>query len=106
MRTDSGRSGDDGLRKNLSGIAALALLFARGILLWLVIPLGSAVWVLVISWGRRVTLGEFLGWLDLNLVAALQRSLLVLLIQRPTVEFQPLRNMAGTVHRVRMNALL
>lgn len=82
----------------------LLLLFARGMLLWLVVPLGSVVWLLVISWRGKVTLGAFLGWLDLNLVAALQRSLLLLLFQRPTIEFQPWRKVR-TDHRMRMNDL-
>ncbi len=101
MSADANRSQKEVSLIGLSDIAALVLLLSRGLLLWLVVPLGSIVWALVISWRGKVSLGQFLGWLDLNLVAALQRSLLRLLLQRPTVEFQPLRNMAGTTHRMR-----
>ena len=59
-----------------SRAATLALLVVRGALLWVVIPLGLVVWVGLTPWvlPRRISLGQFWGWLDLNLVAGLQRS--------------------------------
>ena len=60
-----------------SRAAMLALLIVRGVLLWVVIPLGLVVWVGLTPWvlPRRISLGQFWGWLDLNLVAGLHRSI-------------------------------
>jgi hypothetical protein len=59
-------------------IGGLSLLLIRGLLLWLVVPLGLVLWLLLwpLLRARRVRLGQFLGWMDLNLVALLQHSLL------------------------------
>lgn len=57
--------------------ATFILLMIRGFLLWLMVPLGALVW-LVVSPAfikKGVTLGRFLGWLDWNLVVGLQRAL-------------------------------
>lgn len=42
-----------------------------GLLLWLVIPVSTVGWLLAFLslHRRRVTLGQFLGWVDLNLAA-------------------------------------
>jgi hypothetical protein len=59
-------------------IPGLALLVLHGILLWIVIPLGFLAWVLLRPWQHvhRFTLGQFLGWVDNNVIAALERSVL------------------------------
>ncbi|MFM9917985.1 hypothetical protein [Lacisediminihabitans sp. H27-G8] len=72
-------------REAIGVIPGLALLFVRGILLWIVIPLGFLAWVVFTPWlhGRRITLGQFLGWVDNNVVAARERSVLRPLFRRP-----------------------
>jgi len=53
------------------------LVLIRGFLLWVVVPLGAAVWL--VSWPywriKKIGVGQLLGWVDLNLVATLQRSI-------------------------------
>src|SRR5258708_39351616 len=68
-----------------SAMAFLALLFVRGVLLWLVIPLATIGWACAYPYfhHRRVILGQFLGWIDLNLVAFLERSILRTLFSSP-----------------------
>ena len=86
-------------REALGDLSALALLLARGILLWIIIPIGFTLWLLVFSWTVRLGLGEFLGWLDLNLIAALHRAMV-----RPfnwsRVEFVPARLIQTVTHRI------
>jgi hypothetical protein len=56
-------------------VAGTALLLVRGVFLWLLVPLGVCLWLVMVLVGRAdVGLGELLGWMDLNLVASLQRS--------------------------------
>jgi hypothetical protein len=51
--------------------AGVTLLLLRGVLLWLVIPVATCLWIIVRTVGRhrRLKLGQFLGWADLNLTA-------------------------------------
>ena len=83
-------------------IAGLALLILRGILLWIVIPLGFLAWVILTPWlhARRVTLGQFLGWDDNNLVAALERSVLRPLFRQPPQPWIPARDIERVQHRI------
>jgi hypothetical protein len=82
-------------------LSLLALFLIRGFLLWLVIPTGTLWWT--ITWPlqrrRRVRLGQFLGWADLNLVAAIQRTILRPLVQNPAKWF-PLRAVPQVTHRI------
>jgi hypothetical protein len=54
---------------------AVGFLVVRGMLLWLVVPAGACVWlVLAVPLRRRsVGMGAFVGWCDLNLIALLHR---------------------------------
>jgi hypothetical protein len=81
--------------------ANLVLLFLRGILLWLVVPVATISWlVLWIGLRRRgVSLGRFLGWVDLNLVAALSRTVLRPLFRNPA-RWVPVSDMPQVTHRV------
>ena len=88
-------------REALGDLSALALLLARGILLWIIIPIGFALWLLVFSWTVRLGLGEFLGWLDLNLIAALHRAM-VRPFNGSRVEFVPARLIQTVTHRIRV----
>ena len=86
-------------REALGDLSALALLLARGILLWIIIPIGFALWLLVFSWTARLGLGEFLGWLDLNLIAALHR-VMVRPFNGSRFEFVPVRLIPTVRHRI------
>jgi hypothetical protein len=80
------------------------MLMARGLLLWLLIPLGFLAWVLGSPWFllKHISLGQFLGWLDFNLFVALQRGPLRPFIAEPRVEWMPGSKMAQTEHRIRI----
>jgi len=81
--------------------AGLALLLVRGLLLWLVVPVVAVVWLVL--WPlfrlRHVSLGALLGWADLTLIAALQRSLLRIGTQAP-LEWTALRDVSTVTHRI------
>ena len=74
-------------------------------LLWILIPLGFVLWLLVFGWTARVGPAALLGWLDVNPLAALQR-----ILRRPLsgqlpmlrVEFVPLRRLQSMSHRVHL----
>lgn len=81
----------------------LTLLAVRGILLWIFIPLGFLLWLLAFSWISRVGLSAFLGWMDLNLLAALQRVLLRPVTKEssmPRIAFVPLTRLDSVRHRI------
>jgi hypothetical protein len=82
--------------------AGVALLLVRGVLLWIVVPPAFVCWlVLAIPLRRRgVTLGKFLGWVDLNLVAFLGRTILRPIVRTP-LPWVPAGEMAEVEHRLR-----
>lgn len=78
------------------------LLVVRGLLLWIVIPIGSFAWLLF-GWILGAGAGQFLGWLDLNLIAALQRVLVHRISGEwpmPRVAFVPIGMLRSVRHRV------
>jgi hypothetical protein len=79
----------------------LLLLTVRGLLLWLVVPALAIVWLLTWPlWRRRgVTLGQLLGWADLNLVSALGHTLLRPLTPTP-LPWTPLAEANSVTHRI------
>ena len=88
---------------NSSATAALRLLLVRGVLLWLVVPIAVVVWLvggLLLFRPRGISLARFLGWVDLNLVACLQRSVLRPVF-RARVSWVHPREMPNVTHRVR-----
>jgi hypothetical protein len=89
--------------QQMSLFAGVALLLVRGLLLWLVIPIASLVWIVLCVWLLRkgVGLGKFLGWVDLNLMAFLQRSILRPSVPSP-VRWIPVRDMPEVKHRIRL----
>jgi hypothetical protein len=97
----------DGLAREATGaVGVFAVLVTRGLLLWILIPLGFTLWLLVFSWTARVCLAAFIGWLDLNLLAALQRVLRFPgsgELPMPRVEFVPLRRLQSVSHRVHLS---
>jgi hypothetical protein len=62
---------EPGSRQN-SVVSGFAVLLLRSLLLWVVVPLAMLAWVVSSGWLRRrgVTAGQFLGWIDLNLVVS------------------------------------
>lgn len=57
--------------------ALFTLLLIRGLALWVVVPVGVLLWIvaLPLSLMKRIPLGALLGWIDLNLLALIQRAL-------------------------------
>jgi hypothetical protein len=92
------------LAAQISGPALLAFVVVHGVLLWLVVPLGFVVWL--VGWpywhGKRLPLGQFLGWLDLNLGAFLRRSVLWPLFRSYSglQNWIPLREARAVEHRI------
>lgn len=83
-------------------VTGLVLLIARGLLLWVVIPLMVVSWVLGRPYwrGKGASLGQLLGWADLNLIASLQRGPLRPLVTNP-VAWRTVREVSNTTHRLR-----
>jgi hypothetical protein len=81
----------------------LVLLTVRGLLLWVVVPLGVVAWPVVVvpSRNRGVRLGEFLGWLDLNLTSAIQRTIARPFFGAP-MPWTPFDAAAGLPHRIHL----
>lgn len=88
-------------RERNSVVGGLLVLFARGVLLWVVVPIASLVWVLVAIRLRRrgVTFGQYLGWVDVNLVAFLQRTLFRPVVRSRT-PFVPPLEIPSVSHRL------
>ncbi len=84
-------------------VGMLVLLAVRGLLLWLVVPPAVLFWpLLVVPLRKRgLRLGQFLGWLDLNLISALQRSIGRAFFDTP-IPWTPLSAAAGLSHRIHM----
>jgi hypothetical protein len=82
-------------------MAGICLLLLRGVLLWVAVPLGIVAWILLIPWFIRhgVRLGQFLGWIDLNLCSALERTILRPMIPQP-VAWTPIGDMSQVTHRI------
>ncbi len=89
-------------------VAAVTLLVTRGILLWLVIPFGFISWICASRWMRvrQVSLGQFLGWVDNNLVAGLQRSALRPLFRDPPQPWVRVRDIPHVRRRIDVLSLL
>ena len=66
-------------------LTGLPLVHLRGILLWIVVPLAILFWAIMFPiWhSRNVRLGHFIGWADLNLIAALHRTLFRPFVRNP-----------------------
>ena len=69
----------------LPWVSVLTFLTLRGILLWIVVPATTLVWLL--AWPcwhhKKVGCAQLIGWADLNPAAAIQRSLLRPLVRNP-----------------------
>jgi len=82
-------------------VGTLVLLTVRGLVLWLVVPLTLLLWPVVSLALRRrgVSLGQFLGWVDLNLISAIQRLLGDLLFDAP-IPWTPFVAASKLKHRI------
>ena len=89
-------------RPKLPFVAALVLLTIRGLLLWVVVPIGVLGWLPVWAMSRgRISLGNLLGWLDLNLIAAIERTVLRPFVRAP-MAWTPARDLPNVRHRIRV----
>jgi len=81
---------------------ALVLMVIRGIALWLLVPIGFFVWILVSPWlvPRAVGLSKFVGWIDLNFAAFLQRVILRPFFATLSLPWVPFRDACNLRHRV------
>ena len=68
--------GDPTPEWRLPWLSATVFLIVRGCLLWVVIPMTFVGFILLWPYWRRerASLGQLLGWADLNLAATLMRS--------------------------------
>jgi hypothetical protein len=80
---------------------ALLLLLVRGLLLWLVVPVTFVGWLAAwpILRRRKIRLGQLLGWMDLNLIAAIEHSILRPLLASP-FPWTPAKELPNISHRI------
>ena len=92
-------------RRPMSWVGVLLLMLTRGILIWFVVPAASLVWIFLALRLRRrgVSFGQYLGWVDLNLVAFLRHSIFRPIIQQ-SIPYVPRADMASVEHRVRITS--
>lgn len=87
---------------NSGFLASMLLLTVHGVLLWVVIPMGCVAWVLGAPWlhKRRIKIGQFLGWIDINLIALIQHSLLRPFYRNVALPWLSARKISKVVHRL------
>jgi hypothetical protein len=78
----------------------ILLVLIRGLLLWVLIPVGSVAWALTVPWSRA-SLTAFLGWLDNNQIFLLQRTILRPAFPSPSVQWIRFKDAADATHRIR-----
>lgn len=91
------------MRRNAFGlVAALAVLVIHGVLLWIIVPLGTLVWALTLqALARpRVPLGVFLGWIDNNVAFVLARVLFRPMFPDADVAWVRTRDRHAVKHRI------
>ena len=90
-------------RGPLGVLGAFLLLTVRGVLLWLIIPVGALVWLLTLQAARKkpVSLGAYLGWLDNNIVFVLVRGPFRLSFPDSPVTWIPASARFTVTHRIR-----
>lgn len=86
----------------LPAVVGFVLLLLRGVLLWVIVPIGLVVWMIVGGSLRRrgVGCGQFLSWLDLNLIAMIERTVLRPLVRAP-FPWTPAADLPRVTHRIR-----
>lgn len=90
------------ISRGVSGIGRFLLLIVRGLLLWIVVPIGFVAWGVSLPWQlkRKVALGQFLGWLDSNMLIIIERSILRPFFEAPTHRWVPTKGRAEVQHRI------
>ena len=85
----------------------MVLLLVRGVLLWIVAPLAFALWLALSPWllVKKVGPGRFLGWVDLNLIAFLQRSVARPFFPEPA-PWTPVSTLPAVTHRISLDYFL
>ena len=90
-------------RRVRDAVAVFLLLCIRGLLLWIALPLAFLVWLVRLPYGvltrRSAGLGAVAGWFDLNLIAAIERSVLAP-IATTRQDFVRWGDLADVEHRV------
>jgi hypothetical protein len=83
-------------------VGSVLVLVIRGVLLWAIVPLTFAVWLLTLLWSipRKIRFGAMLGWVDINFLMILTRGPLRFLFRESQLDWVPLRDMAAVRHRV------
>lgn len=83
-------------------LAWLCLLFIRGFLRWLVVPVATIIWVIGAYWFIRdgAYLGKILGWVDNNLLVVAECSILRAFFEKQTHSCVPYVNIADVTHRI------
>lgn len=83
-------------------IAGVAVLILRGLLLWVLVPVGFIAWILMSPWLLHKGVGpaKFLGWLDSNFTVLLERSLLRPWFPKPTHSWTSVKDMSKVKHRI------
>lgn len=69
-------------------------------MLWILIPVGTVAWAFTLPWSR-CDLAIFLGWLDNNQIATLQRHVLRIGFPEPGYTWIRFRDMQTVEHRIR-----
>ena len=77
------------------------LIVIHGLLLWIVVPISVLAWLVTVAWTRR-PLGQFLGWVDVNLVWLLECTVLGPLFPRLTRDLVLARDMHTVKHRINL----
>jgi hypothetical protein len=83
-------------------VGSLLLFTIRGLLLWVLVPLTTVAYLLIgVAWrSYGVTLARTLGWVDLNLIATIQRIVLRPFFRNRT-EWVSIRKIPNVTHRIR-----
>ena len=80
--------------------AGILLVLIRGLFLWVLIPIGTFAWIATLPWSKS-TIGNFLGWLDNNQIAVLQRGILRVGFPEPSYRWVHFRELQTVKHRIR-----
>jgi hypothetical protein len=90
------------MHRGVRGVGGLLLLFVRGLLLWIVVPIGFIAWAATCPWQikRKVALGQFFGWIDSNMIIAIERSVLRPFFAAPTHRWVPIKDRDQVKNRI------
>ncbi|GAA2237756.1 hypothetical protein N1031_11725 [Herbiconiux moechotypicola] len=90
-------------KRTAQKVAATGVLaVVHGVLLWVVLPLAFVSWFVVVPFivRRSRSLPQYLGWVDVNVIAALQRIIPAAGTKR--IAFVSLRDISTVAHRAEL----